>query len=181
MDNRWTAFEPVSGLRPALQLRMRPSPTTSSYCMRQAYTYVPAMEDPRGSVRAAGPQPRPGGGLSHPAAARRVSPDAFLRGASIAWAHLQPEERKAVRATCRDGRQLHDRLTTHLRIKLVYHKVQKRKAARGQQHGQQNQAPLLSRPGLRTSLGAMVARGARLQSLTVWFTGGLNDGRQAQL
>ncbi len=112
-----------------------------------------------------------------PAAARGTSAEAFLRVASVAWAHLQPEERKAVRATCRSGRQLHYRLTTHLRIKLGQDPDQRQQQ---QQQGQQ----LLHQPSpreLRASLRALVRRGARLQLLTVWFRDASNGLRGAQL
>lgn len=36
----------------------------------------------------------------------------------IAWEHLQPAERKALRATCRAGRLQHDGLLSELRLTL---------------------------------------------------------------
>ncbi len=127
------------------------------------------MEDTREPVRAGTPR-RGHSGAAGPAATRRVSPEAFLRGASIAWAHLQPKEQKAIRATCRSGRQLHDRLTTHLRVTLGRDPAQRER--------QQHQP---SPPELRTSLGAVVRRGARLQSLTVWFRNAQDRQREPQL
>ncbi len=108
-------------------------------------------------------------GRAGPAAARRVSPEAFLLGVSTAWAHLQPEERKAIRAACRNGRQLHDRLTVDPRITL------------GRDPGPREQQHQPSPTELRSSLGALVRRGARLQSLTVWFRDAKDSQREAQL
>ncbi len=138
------------------------------------------MGDPRGSVRAAGPQSWPGGEMRQPAACRRMSPEAFLRGASVAWAYLHADERKAIRATCCNGRQLHDRLTTGLQMKLGGKKPREgRPEPTGGQQDRQQQQPSPLR--LRASLGAMVARGARLQSLTVLVLNGPNHSGQAQL
>lgn len=128
------------------------------------------MKDTGELVRA-GPPQRGGAGKAGPAAATRcVAPEAFLQGASIAWAHLLPNEQKAIRATCRNCRQLHDRLTTHLRLTLGRDPAQRQR--------QQHQP---SRPELRTSLGAVVQRGAQLKSLTVWFRNAQDRQREAQL
>lgn len=109
-------------------------------------------------------------GISAPALPHCAFPDACLQGMSVAWGYLQPENRKAVRATCRDGRQLHDRHTTHLRLTLGRDPGQRE---------QQQQQPSLTE--LRASLDAVVQRGARLQSLTVWFRDASNGRRKAQL
>lgn len=57
-------------------------------------------------------------GRAGSAAAGHVTPEVFLQGVSIGWAHLQPEERKVVRAASRSGRHIHDRLTVEPRIML---------------------------------------------------------------
>ncbi len=163
-DSFWPFWPFESSLR--CTLTSRAALPRDAFLLYATGLYVLAMVDPRGSVRAAGPP----GCVLHPEAARRVSPDAFLRGASIAWAHLQPEERKAIRATCRNGRQLHDRLITDLRITLG----PDQREGQAQQH---QPSPL----ELRVLLGAVVWRGARLQSLRVWFRSPIDGRRQAQL
>ncbi len=130
------------------------------------------MGDAANAVKVAKPA---GGALRRrwpTSAARRVSTEAFLQGASIAWAHLRPQERKAIRATCLNGRQLHDRLTTDLRINLGKNYVHQRVG-----HQQHQPSP----QELRASLGALVQRGARLHSLKVSFSDPDVDGTQAQL
>ncbi len=113
-----------------------------------------------------------------PAAVCSASPDTILRGVSIVWDYLQPAERRAVRATCRSGRQLHDRLTTHLRLTLGQDPGQREQQQQQQQHYQQQQP---SPRELRASLRALVRRGARLQLLTVWFRDASDRRRGAQL
>ncbi len=133
----------------------------------------PVMADAARDVKVAKP---PGGGQRRhgpAAAARGVSPEAFLQGTSIAWAHLQPEERKAIRAACSSCRQLHDRLVIDLRISLGHDRAQHEE----QRQHQHQPAP----QELRASLGAVMRRGARPQSLTVRFRDTNDDGRQAQL
>ncbi len=132
------------------------------------------MGEPRCSMRAA--RPWPGCGLPHPDAAHRVSPEAFLRVASIAWAHLQPEERMAIRATCRSGHQLHDRLTTELGLHVGRDPTQ----LEGPPQQQQEQ-PLPPEP--RAPLQAAGGHGARLplQPLTVRFDDAQDDDRQTKL
>ncbi len=113
------------------------------------------------------------GGSTPAAAAHGEFPE---QGASVAWAHLQPEERKSIRATSRAGRQLHDRLTTHLRLTLG-----RDPDPNEQQQEQQQQQHQPSPRELRESLGAVVRRGGRLQSLTVWFRDASDGRREAQL
>ncbi len=131
------------------------------------------MADLSDSVQPAGLQPWPGGGWQHPAADGQVPPEALLQGASVAWAHLRPAERKAIRATCRNGRHLHDSLTTGLRI------VVGRDATQQEQQHQEHHQP--TPPELQASLRAVVRRGSRLQSLTMRFDNPDEDRRQAQL
>ncbi len=44
--------------------------------------------------------------------------DAVLQACGLAWPHLPPDSRRAVRATCRGGRLLHDSLATQLQLHL---------------------------------------------------------------
>lgn len=101
-------------------------------------------------------------------AARHVSAEVFLQATSLAWGHLRREERKAIRASCRAGRQQHDRLLCGLRLKLG------RVTPQGEEF-----KPLP--PELRSSLQAAVGRGARPQSLTLRFKDERDDRRKDQL
>ncbi len=98
------------------------------------------------ACRPHGPTPRP------------ASAESFLAATCIAWGHLQPAERKAIRACCRAGRLQHDSLLTDLKLTLGM-------SSALEEHNYS--APTLSE--LRASLEAVVDRGARLQSLTVQF------------
>ncbi len=107
-----------------------------------------------------------------PAALRHVSADAFLAATCIAWSHLQPAERKAIRACCRAGRLQHDRLLSHLRLTL----------GPSSPDGSSSQAPTILEPHqLRDSLHGVLGRGARLQSLAVRFGDSRDGRREAQL
>ncbi len=126
----------------------------------------------------AAPQPPQHGGAyvattPLPPATRPVSAEAFLQGTTIAWGHLQPAERKAIRACCRAGRLQHDRLLGELRVTLG------------------DGAPLSSGPDpnrappppsqLRASLQGLMGRGARPQSLSLSFVDWRNDENEANL
>ncbi len=132
-------------------------------------------------------RPGQGGDGREAPGARLVSPEAFMRVVSVAWSHLKPPARKAIRATCRSGRLQHDSLLTDLRIVLGQGGPRKRgtpKAVRQQQQRQQQQQEQQREPTpqeLRASLQAVLGRGARLQALKVRFKDAKDDGRQAQL
>ncbi len=108
-----------------------------------------------------------------PAARHPVSSEAFLQAASVAWGHLRREERKAVRASCRSGRQQHDRLLCDLYLTL------------GHLHphhlGVQPEQSPPSPPELRASLQAALGRGARPQELSLCFKDSHDGRREAQL
>lgn len=140
------------------------------------------MEDFESVVQAS--RPGEGGAGREAPCARLVSPEAFMRAVSVAWGHLKPPARKAIRATCRSGRLQHDSLLTELHIVLGEGGPRKKgatKAARQQQQQEQQQQSEPTSQELRISLQAVLGRGARLQALKVRFQDGQDDGRQAQL
>ncbi len=93
----------------------------------------------------------------HGPAPRPASAESFLAATCIAWGHLQPAERKAIRACCRAGRLQHDGLLTDLRLKF----------GNGRPRRDDYEAPMSSQ--LRSSLLGVVGRGARLRSLAISF------------
>ncbi len=110
---------------------------------------------------------------SQPPAVRHVSAESFLQGTTIAWGHLQPAERKAIRACCRAGRLQHDRLLGELRLSLGKSMPQRDGLDPG---------PLLPAPSqVLSSLLAAVGRGARPQLLELWFKDANDEQREAQL
>ncbi len=125
------------------------------------------------------PQPPQQHGGAHVAAAppppapRRVSAEAFLQGTTIAWGHLQLAERRAIRACCRAGRLQHDRLLAKLRVVL-------RDGAPPSSGPDPNRAPPPPSQ-LRTSLQGVVGRGARPQSLFMYFVERCNRQNEANL
>ncbi len=119
------------------------------------------------------PEPRPGS-VRHPAAAR-VSAEAFLQAACIAWGRLQPAERKVIRACCRAGRLQHDRLLCDLRLTLG-------SGPALQQGNREPSTTMQATPQqIKASLHAAMGRGARLQSLSVRVKEGADGHREAQL
>ncbi len=90
------------------------------------------------------------------------APEAFLLVASVAWQHLTPHTRRAVRASCRSGRQLHDSLWEHLQLDL---EIPGRFDAGSR--GLLSPAPTPSE--LRTCVSGVLQRGARLQGMTLSF------------
>ncbi len=103
-----------------------------------------------------------------------VSSSAFLAATCVAWAHLQPAERKAIRASCRAGRLQHDSLLVDLRLTL----------GTASPDSSTGNATNLTNPEpnqLRSSLHGVLGRGARLQSLAVRFRDSKDGQREAQL
>ncbi len=122
--------------------------------------------DVDGALPAAAPQQQP------TASPRHVSAEAFFYATCVAWAHLQPAERKAIRASCRAGRLQHDSLLLDLRLTL----------GTSSPDGPPSQDPTIPEPHqLRTSLHGVLGRGARLQSLAVRFGDSKDGRREAQL
>ncbi len=81
--------------------------------------------------------------------------EAFIQISEIAWEHLPRAIRTAIRATCRRGLQLHDKLISHLQVNLYANTV----SAAG---------PLAPTPGqLRRLVSGVLQRGARPRSLAL--------------
>ncbi len=116
---------------------------------------------------------------TQPPSARRVSPEAFLQATCIAWGLLAPAERKAIRTTCRSGRLQHDSLLTHLRVTLGH--VCAKQPVEGAPSQRPRTWPSPTPSQLEGVLRAVVSRGARLLSLTVWFKDGNDEQREAKL
>ncbi len=136
----------------ALQLRPTPPAATTSAPRRTAASHVPSRTTRHVPCH--------------------VSADAILAATCIAWEHLQPAERKAIRACCRAGRLQHDSLLSHLRLTL----------GPSSPDGSSSQAPTIPEPHqLRSSLHGVLGRGARLQSLAVRFGDSKDGQREAQL
>ncbi len=121
----------------------------------------------------------------------QTSTDAFIQATCIAWQHLQPADRKAVRASCRGGRLQHDRLLTHLQLTLGATRPQEAIDAGNNNNNyyknNNNENKITIAHGspaagqIRTSLQGVLARGARLGSLAVCFTDDRDGSREAQL
>ncbi len=79
--------------------------------------------------------------------------DPLLRVAAVAWDYLEPPERKIIRASCRSGRLLHDRLLTHLSMAPVG-------------TGDHPATP----QHIASAVAAAIARGARLHSCNIVFS-----------
>ncbi len=110
--------------------------------------------------------------MSQPPAPRHVSAEAFLQATTVAWGHLESEERKAIRATCRAGRLQHDSLLTHLQLTL---------GSDGMRQWYDDDDPNEAPERLRASLQAVVGRGARLRSLSVSFMDPCVERKEDQL
>ncbi len=108
-----------------------------------------------------------------PLAPRPVSAEAFLQCTTVAWSHLQPAERKAIRACCWAGRLQHDRMLAKLRLFLG-------DGASLWRAPDPNRAPPPA-PQLRASLQGVVGRGARPRSNFLYFPKRCNDQNEANL
>ncbi len=86
--------------------------------------------------------------------------------ASVSWQHLTPYTRRAIRVSCRSGRQLHDSLWEHLRLEFGLPN-QSFDFVRGQSRNALRTAPTPSE--LRTCVSGVLQRGARLRSMTLSF------------
>ncbi len=94
------------------------------------------------------------------------APEVFLVVASVAWQHLTPHTRRAVRASSRSGRQLHDSLWEHLQLALGA-PGRSFFSFRGRPKGAPCPAPTPSE--LRTCVSGVLQRGARLRSMNLSF------------
>ncbi len=147
------------------------------------------MDVPLAATHGAQPQPAhpPSAGAAPLPSARHASTDASLQAACTAWDHLQPADRKAVRASCRGGRLQHDRLLTHLQLTLGATRPQEAAdAGYGNGHNNENNMINIAHGSptaeqIRASLQAVLGRGARLGSLAVYFTDDRDGSRDAQL
>ncbi len=116
----------------------------------------------------------------------------FLQAAQMAWSHLSSKCRLSIRGCCREGRELHDRLWTDVRVRFAA--SQGTRAARALQVPRSRPAAAAAATGatavqydtrgkdpdeLGRELEAAVARGARPRSLAVHFgtLHGVNRGR----
>ncbi len=145
---------------------------------------VAAMSATSAATHTAQPQPAQphAARAAPPPSARHASTDAFLQATCTAWGHLQPADRKAVRASCRGGRLQHDRLLTHLQLTLGATRPQEAAGA-GYSNNNITSSALGSPTAdqIRASLQAVLARGARLGSLTICFTDDRDGRREAQM
>lgn len=101
----------------------------------------------------------------------QVTEDVFLQACECAWNHLWPA-RTAVRATCRRGRTLHDRLLTRLQLRLHPGRM-------GPKDDDGNAVAAYPAPTpdqLRHLVSRLLERGARLQSLALYFSPPRDEG-----
>ncbi len=88
----------------------------------------------------------------------------FLQATQVAWNYLDPTTRKAIRATSRSGRLLHDSSLTHLGVRLGrYHDLR----------GWLEEVPLDAKE-LKALLWDLQVRKARIDSLRISICGYLS-------
>ncbi len=94
----------------------------------------------------------------------QVTEGVFLQVCECAWGRLLGPARTAVRATCRRGRLLHDRLLTRLRPSLLPRWLESNGAATPEAE------PRPPTPEqLRQLVAGLLQRGARLQAVDMHF------------
>ncbi len=129
------------------------------------------------------PVPEAGPPRTQPPAARQVPADSFFQATRIAWEHLRPAERKALRTTCHTGRLQHDGLLSELRFTLGCGGSPEEDGNDKEGHEGEKAEPECppSPSQLQTAIQGALSRGARPQSLTLWFSNRRDEQRRAQL
>ncbi len=100
--------------------------------------------------------------------------EAFLEVASVAWQQLPTTARKAIRAASRSGRLLHDSMLTHLQLDIKPSQDPP-EDSETDDDGEDDEDEVEHRPTpaeLQACVSGVVARGARLQALTLlvpWY------------
>lgn len=96
----------------------------------------------------------------------QVPGDVFLVVASVLWQRLPTDDRKAIRASCRSGRRMHDSLLKKLNLKLG---VPWRLRHLFDEELEEEPLTAPTPSELRTCVDGVLQRGARLQDVNLMF------------